>query len=209
MAFWSGAGRNRGQAKAMAKAAVKIWLLGAAAVVFLFPGCGPKKEGLPMSSDSVAVPYQEFYDSELFFYDGPYKRWVLKSDKMWKPIGDTTSLVGTPVHLTLFDSTGFAGSIVLADSGCAPPSMKKFTVWGNVYIRTFDSLKIKAEKIWWNQETHKVESNTFVEIQTPKGDVLRGKGLMAEEDFSSWSLIRSVSGTFPDFKKRIEQDEEF
>jgi hypothetical protein len=48
-----------------------------------------------------------------------------------------------------------------------------------------------------------------VQIETPKGDVLRGKGLVADEDFSTWTLKQNVSGQFPDFKKRIEDKNGF
>ena len=65
---------------------------------------------------------------------------------------------------------------------------------------------IRTERLWWNKGRRKVESDTFVQIET-KGDVLRGKGLDAVEDFDI-SFKSDVSGKFPDFKERMESNEE-
>ena len=66
---------------------------------------------------------------------------------------------------------------------------------------------IKTEKLWWNRDVHRVQSDTLVQIETPQGDVMRGKGLDAAEDFSWWTLKRSVSGEFPNFRERVESDD--
>lgn len=169
--------------------------------------CAPKKEPLPVSSDSIMSPYQEFGSSTLFFYEGKLKRWKLESDYMKKPLADTGTMVVTPVKLTLYDSLGNARTRVLADSGFTTPTLQSFTVWGNVYIRNQDSLIVRTQKLWWVKGKRKVESDTYVQIETPKGDVMRGKGLDAAEDFSHFIFKAKVSGQFPDFKRRIETDD--
>ena len=108
----------------------------------------------------------------------------------------------------MFDSVGNATTRVLSDSGSTDGSMESFIVWGNVFIRARDSLVIRTERLWWNKGRRKVESDTFVQIETKKGDVLRGKGLDAVEDFSIFSFKSDVSGKFPDFKERMESNEE-
>ena len=170
--------------------------------------CAPKKEPLPVSSDSVMSPYQEFGSSTLFFYEGKLKRWKLESDYMRKPLADTGAMLVTPVKLTLYDSLGGARTRVLADSGFTTPSLQSFTVWGNVYIRNQDSLIVRTQKLWWVKGKRKVESDTYVQIETPKGDVMRGKGLDAAEDFSRFIFKAKVSGTFPDFKRRAEANDD-
>ena len=170
--------------------------------------CAQKKEPIPVSSDSVMSPYQEFGASTLFFYEGKLKRWKLESDYMRKPLADTGTMLVTPVKLTLYDSLGSAQTRVLADSGFTTPSLQSFTVWGNVYIRNQDSLIVRTQKLWWVKEKRKVESDTYVQIETPKGDVMRGKGLDAAEDFSRFTFKAKVSGQFPDFKRRMEANDD-
>lgn len=171
-------------------------------------GCGRKKETLPLSGDSIMSPYQEFDSTTLFFYENGYKRWKLEARYMRKPLLDTGSMLVTPVKLTLYDSLGRARTRVLADSGTTTPALASFTVWGDVFIRNQDSLIVRTEKLWWVKDRRKVESNTFVQIETVKGDILRGKGLDAVEDFSRFTFKSQVSGTFPDFKRRVEANDD-
>ncbi|MBN1128615.1 MAG: LPS export ABC transporter periplasmic protein LptC [Chitinispirillaceae bacterium] len=171
-------------------------------------GCAKKQETLPLSSDSVMNPYQEFGKTTLFFFEGKHKRWRLESDYMKKPLLDTGVMLVTPVLLILYDSLGTARTRVVSDSGFTTQALTSFTVWGNVFIRNQDSLIVRTQRLWWIKDKHKVESDTFVQIETVKGDILRGKGLDATEDFSRFTFKAQVSGTFPDFKRRMETDDD-
>jgi LPS export ABC transporter protein LptC len=172
-------------------------------------GCGGGKETLPIGGDSVTTPYQEFGKTTMFFYDGAFKRWRLESSYMRKNLDDSAGILVVPVVLTLYDSLGRTGTRVLSDSGTTTSSMSSFTVWGDVYVKTEDGLVIRTEKLWWNRDSRKVYSDAHVQVTTAKGDVLRGKGMEAQEDFSRWSFKSEVSGEFPDFRERVEQDDDF
>jgi LPS export ABC transporter protein LptC len=169
--------------------------------------CADKKEKIPLSSDSLARSYQILDSSTIYFYGGDKTMWKLESEHMKKPLKDTGNVLSYPVRLTLYDTLQGSASIVLSDSGTTNPDMNRMTVWGNVFIRTRDSLVVKSEKLWWIKEKSKIYSDTFVQIETPTGDILRGKGLEATETFSRWSLKENVSGRFPDFKNRLETKE--
>ncbi|MCU0608345.1 MAG: LPS export ABC transporter periplasmic protein LptC [Chitinispirillaceae bacterium] len=179
-----------------------IVLIFAAAVCFA--GCAKKKEVLPVTSGTISSPIQEFDSATLFFYEDKVKRWKLEAKYMRKPLSDTGQLLVLPVKLTLYDSMGTAHTRVLADSGTTTPALESFLVWGNVWIRNQDSLIVRTQKLWWVKGTHKVRSDTYVQIETVNGDILRGKGLEAVEDFSTFSFKSQVSGKFPNFKNRME-----
>jgi LPS export ABC transporter protein LptC len=171
-------------------------------------GCTRNKEELPLAADTVRVPVQEFSGSTLFFYNKGTIQWKLDADYMSKPLTDTGSITLIPVRLTLYDTTGMVRSRVLADSGIIGNEMQRYNVWGNVYIRTRDSMVVRTERLRYFREQHKVESDTFVQIETQKGDILRGKGLNATEDFSKFSFKSDVTGKFPDFETRMETNDE-
>lgn len=176
--------------------------------MFFLLACSPNKESLPISSDTVSVPYQVLNHSTLYFYNKQYIQWKLDTKYMRKPLADTGSILVVPVKLTLYDSLGGMKMHILSDSGTTSPSMEDFTVWGDVLITTKDSMIVRTQKLWWVKRTRKVESNTFVQIETRKGDILRGKGLNAVEDFSRFSFKSDVSGKFPDFKRRVETNDQ-
>jgi len=178
------------------------------ATLLICIGCTPKKDALPVSSDTISSPFQEMTHASLYFYTKSYIQWKLDAEYMRKPLTDTGSILVSPVKLTLYDSVGRVRSKVFSDSGTTTPSMESFIVWGDVLIITKDSMTVRSQKLWWNKNAHKVESNTYVLIKTKNGDILRGKGLNAVEDFSRFSFKSDVSGKFPDFKRRVETKEE-
>ncbi|MFW6253678.1 MAG: LPS export ABC transporter periplasmic protein LptC [Chitinivibrionales bacterium] len=177
--------------------------------LLLAAGCGQKNEKLPKGSDMITEPYQEFGQSVLYSYDGPHKQLKLETDYMRKGLSYTAKILVVPVKLTLYDTTGAQGSLILADSGFTTAERDSFLIWGDVYVKTNDGMVIRSESLWWNQQTAKIGSDDFVQIVTPGGDVLRGRGLDANESFTRWSLKESVTGEFPDFKRRFDEDEEF
>ncbi|NLD92059.1 MAG: LPS export ABC transporter periplasmic protein LptC [Fibrobacter sp.] len=176
--------------------------------LLIVTGCTPKKDTLPVASDTISTPYQEMSSSTLCFYNKQYIQWKLESQYMRKPLTDTGNILVAPVKLTLYDSVGNIRTKVFSDSGITSPAMDNFTVWGDVLILTKDSMTVRSQKLWWKKKEQRVESNTYVQIKTKKGDILRGKGLTAVEDFSRFSFKSDVKGVFPDFKRRVESNEE-
>ncbi len=185
-----------------------IYLFYVAVFLVSTSGC-TKRDALPQASDSHMVPCQEVVASTLYAYDGPHLIWILDSDYSFKTLEDTSSMLVVPVRMSIFDTTGTKTTRVLADSGRTTKEMERFFVWGNVHIKNYDDQIIRSETLWWNKLTRMVGSDDFVEIRTPDGDVLRGKGLDATESFSQWTLRKNVSGVFPSFQDRMEEDEEF
>ena len=170
--------------------------------------CTRNKEEIPVTGDTIGVPVQEFSGTTLHFFNKGYIQWKLDADYMCKPVSDTASITVIPVRLTLYDSLGTVRSRVLADSGTIGNKMQSYNIWGDVYIRTRDSMVVRTERLKWFKERRSVESDTFVQIETKKGDILRGKGLNATEDFSKFSFKSNVTGKFPNFEKRVETNEE-
>ncbi len=187
---------------------MRLIIVFCAILISLFAiGCNKKSDPLPKESQTIEEPFQEFGLSTLYSYDGPHKQLKLEAEYMRKGLTDTAKILVVPVKLSLYDTTGKEGSRILADSGYTTAQRDSFLVWGNVYVKTDDGMIIRSQSLWWNQQTAKIGSEDHVEIVTSGGDVLRGKGLDANETFSRWSL-RSTSGEFPDFKRRFDEDEE-
>lgn len=186
----------------------RLWNLLILFVLTILLNCASKKETLPVADAEIKVPYQEFTNSTVHFYSNSYLQWKLQSKHMRKPITDTGDISLVPVRMTFYDSLGTVSSLVLADSGIIKNQMESYKIWGDVYIRTRDSMEVRSPKLYWYKDRKKVISDTFVQIVTKKGDRLRGKGLDATEDFSRFSFKSDVKGLFPAFKRRVESNEE-
>jgi LPS export ABC transporter protein LptC len=179
---------------------------------FLFllcTGCTKKKEEIPVTNMSIKTPFQELDSTIMCSYNGSKKVWILESNHIVKVLADTGHIYGNPVKITVFDSLGRKSSTVISDSGMADASMQDFTVWGNVFVRSDNGVTVRATRLMWSQKSHRVTSNDYVQLTTRKGDVLRGLGLDAAEDFSWWKFLHDVSGRFPNFRERAEKGGEF
>lgn len=178
-------------------------------VTFLSMGCTKKNEAIPLALDTTIIPCQEVGASTIYGFEGSFMEWRLISDYSFKTLDDTSSMLVVPVRMTFFDSLGDSTTVVLSDSGNTKTGLSRFFLWGNVFVKNYDGLKIRSESLWWDKATKKIGSDDHVQITTPEGDVLRGKGLDATESFSWWVLKENVKGTFPNFKDRMGSDEEF
>lgn len=172
-------------------------------------GCARKNERVPISNASVDAPYQELDTASMLFFSGTHKSWQLDANHIIKSLTDTGHILGNPIRITVFDSLGKPSSKVLADTGSSDAKMETFTVWSNVFVLAENGVRVRAQRLDWSQKTHRVTSQTYVEITTQKGDVMRGKGVDAAEDFSSWQFLHDVSGRFPNFKERIDKGDVF
>ena len=177
--------------------------------LWLSCGCARKNEHVPVSNASVDSPYQELDTASMLFFSGIHKSWQLDANHIVKSLTDTGHILGNPIRITVFDSLGKPSSKVLADTGSCDAKMETFTVWSNVFVLAENGVRVRAQRLDWSQKTHRVTSQSYVEITTQKGDVMRGKGVDAAEDFSSWQFLHDVSGRFPNFKERIDKGEVF
>ncbi len=175
----------------------------------LIVACGEKKEIMPVSNALVDHPYQELDTTAMRYYNGGRLQWKLESTHIRKFLADTGHVVANPVKLYVYDSTGKNIMIVLSDSGTTDGPMQLFCVWGNAYIKAENGMRVTSQRLYWNLKAHRVTSNDYVQVKTLKGDVLRGKGLDAAEDFSWWKFEHDVSGRFPNFRERADKGDEF
>ncbi|MBD3421414.1 MAG: LPS export ABC transporter periplasmic protein LptC [Chitinivibrionales bacterium] len=189
--------------------ALPLPVLVVAGLILLQAACTQTENRIPMTTADSASLHSEMYDATIYSYDGAHKKWMLKSEVLRRSMGDTGTVLAYPVKLWLYDSLGRPNSRVLADSGHTNDARDRFEVWGNVYVKNQDSLEVKAQRLSWSQKTRKITSNQYVQIETPKGDILRGSKLDATESFSRFSLTGDVSGKFPNFKQRAESEEGF
>jgi LPS export ABC transporter protein LptC len=180
-----------------------------AMAIALFVDCSHKKDSTPVSNIIVKTPYQEIDSTIMSNYSGSKKTFSLESNHIVKSLADTGHILAWPVKILLYDSLGALTSRIISDSGSSDAAMRVLTAWSNVFVKAKNGVRVKAQLLHWDQNTHRVTSDTYVEILTRKGDVLRGKGLDAAEDFSSWEFKHDVSGRFPNFKERVDKGDDF
>lgn len=171
--------------------------------------CSRDDKELPVTADSISTPFQEFDKATLLSYQGSHVKWRLKSMYMRKALSDTGTILASPVVLSLYDSTGATRTRILADSGLTTAQMESFEIWGDAYVKTHDGLVVRSERLELDNESRQWFSDSIVVITTAKGDRMQGKGFTASESFSRSSFRERVRAKFPNFKERVEQDDDF
>ncbi len=177
-----------------------------AVVCATFTMCTRKESNIPVAQDTVGAAQQTIQGCTIRYYEKQQLKWRLNSSQILRTMGKNGDTRATPVYLRLYSEDGDSSSRIIADSGRTNAANTRFRVWGNVHVWTPDSLVIRAQSLTWNQKTHEITSDSYVEIKTSLGDVMRGKGLTANESFTRWEFHENVSGSFPRFERRMQQE---
>lgn len=103
------------------------------------------------------------------------------------------------VHVWSYDEQGNLETEITAAYAINYRSKKLMVAENNVELKNFEGKQLNAEELIWDQNTHRIYTDKFVKITTPR-EILFGDGLDAAEDFSSYE-IKNIKG-------RIKVDEE-
>ena len=99
------------------------------------------------------------------------------------------------VHIDFYGENGSKETTLTSNKGFYTKAENRYTVTGNVVIRNLKKEEtLNTEVLNWNPGTKKIFTDTFVTIETPK-EVLKGTGLEAQQDFSSYR-INNPTGKF-------------
>ncbi len=93
------------------------------------------------------------------------------------------------LQVTFFEKNGKEKSYLRADFVLYNKQQDLYTATGNVLLEDLvKKEKLKTGKLHWSRSEGRVFNNEFVEITTPS-QILRGKGLSARQDFSSYNIL--------------------
>ncbi|MDO1448282.1 LPS export ABC transporter periplasmic protein LptC [Rhodocytophaga aerolata] len=100
------------------------------------------------------------------------------------------------VFIEFYDENQVKTSTLSANKARYDNTKRLYTVTDNVVIiDSVKSQKMNTEELHWDPSKQIIYTDKFVTIQTKK-EVLKGQGLEAKEDFSSWRIL-SPKGTLP------------
>jgi len=168
-------------------------------MLVLFMGC-EHREGVPseaLENDTDRRPVQITHDPHVVLHEGRRERAILQAPRMLQyetpdssyavlrgPRGDSTR-----VHVQLFTPEGDSSATIESDSLLYFSKEGRADAYGSVAIRTPENRQLYSEHVVWRQNDRKVRSSRFVRIVTPN-ETLNGRGLVAEEDLSSYQIGR-------------------
>ena len=159
-----------------------------------------------LSSDSSGDSVSQILEfSVINAYRGGNRLWELKSHKLTQSAIDSR-ITASPVKLTLFDDTAGVSGILTADNGIANAKMDSLFVWGNVKIDATSGERLLSATLEWHKNEKLLLSEDLVEISTADGEIIRGRGFRAAENFEWWDFATEVSGNFPSMQAEFEKE---
>ncbi len=115
-------------------------------------------------------------------YDNEMLRWKLKSEAAYF-IKQNNSINLEQVYLEYFESPG-AKIVMEGQNGIYYQLKGIMIIRGKVVVRTPNGRKLYTEKLIWNEKQGKLKTNEKVKIVYPEGDIIRGEGMVADQELN-------------------------
>ena len=187
------------------KITAKIIFLAAFALIC---SCSQKKNAnVILSNDSSADSVSQILNnSTITAYRDGNKLWELNSQEIMQ-MTDDNKIKANPVKLTIFSDSSKVSAILTADSGIANERTDSLFVWGNVEINAHGGEKLTGQTLEWRKNEQILVSDDFVELRSADGEIIRGRGFRAAQDFEWWDFSNEVSGNFPSIEAEFDKEE--
>jgi lipopolysaccharide export system protein LptC len=132
-------------------------------------------------------PMRTLENAEIFHSDsGRLKAKIIAKKIFNLQNGDREAPEG--MFITFYEKDGSTSATLKSDYAYYTSEKKIWQVQGNVIVNNIKNEEtLKTEELFWDPATGDVNTEKFVKIETPD-EVITGTGLVAKQDFSSWSL---------------------
>jgi LPS export ABC transporter protein LptC len=99
------------------------------------------------------------------------------------------------LYVEFFEKPGQITSTLKANYAKQDRNKDLYLAKGNVVVNNIQKQeKLETEELYWNKNKEEIYTDKFVKITTAE-EVITGKGLRANQDFSRYSITK-VTGTF-------------
>ncbi len=148
-----------------------------------------KKE---IKEDILKLPDTELEGFVYRFYKGKEKRWELKADKA--VTFQNQELVRVKgVYLSIYEH-GELSSELYSRYGKVTNKGKLLVAISNVLLQTKDGDKLETTILYWNDDTQKLYTDQKVKITWANGNVIEGRGFIADPSLQKIEIESGVKG---------------
>ena len=139
-------------------------------------------------------PSVEVTDAEFLFSDSAIVRMKFTARRQLQYAnGDQDFPEG--IYIESYETDGSKTSTIVADRGHYDREDDKYTAEGNVVVKNLESGEtLKTEILHWEPRKKEIYTDRYVEIASQE-EVIMGEGLTADEDFSSYRILKPT-GSF-------------
>ncbi len=166
----------------------KILLIIFSTIIFL--GCEEKiQPSVLQNLSSTNLPSQESWNTKITFTDSAKVKAILHAGHISTFDNSKTTQLDNNVRVDFYDPSGKHTSVLTALSGTIDENTNNLEAKGNVVFVSDDNVKVKTEKLLWNNQKQLVHSNEFVTITTPT-EQLQGHGFESDQNLRNYRIFK-------------------
>lgn len=160
--------------------------------------------------DVMALPGNKKSPSQIgdsvtmLYTDSSQLKIMLKANRMLvfdKNVLEPFTILPKGVFVTFFDNEEKISTTLRADYGVRYDLSKRMEAKYAVEVVNNKGEKLETERLVWDENTKRIYTDAYVKITTAD-EVIRGKGLESNQDFTQYSL-KNITGTI-----RLKDDEQ-
>jgi LPS export ABC transporter protein LptC len=155
-------------------------------------GCKNDLKEVERLSENDTLPSMYAKEVEISESEAGRIKYTLTAPELWRYEDKSGAVIKFPngFKVVFFDSLNpsVIRTEITARYGINNESKRTMEAKNNVVVHNFQANEtLNTELLIWDQNTHKVFSNTLVTITTPD-KVLYGDGMESDEKFSNWTI---------------------
>lgn len=187
---------NPADAVAESLSAAKGWLCLVLLFLLLSACTQPQEHTAPAINDRDSVAVMTSYgvntlisDSGVIKYRIVAEEWIVNQN-----VHPSRWIFPKGVLLTQFDQTMHIQAYIQADTAYYFDQLNRWTLKGNVRIRTKQGLRFTSEELFWDAQSHEIWSNRYSRLVTPER-TLEGNYFKSNEQMTQY-IVTNTRGSF-------------
>lgn len=139
-------------------------------------------------------PTQESWDSRITFTREGKLLAILEVKHLLIYEDRKETLLEDGIKVDFYDEQQKHTTTLIARRGTVNDMTKDLAAYGNVIVTSEDGTTLKTEKLFWKNNTQKIETDAYVEIDSPK-EKIRGTGLVSDQNLKNYKIINVTGQT--------------
>ncbi len=154
-------------------------------------------------TDASNIPIQTSYNAEYTFTEKGKLKNKLIAAQIDQYQGEKDYIeANNGFTMIFFDSLQQEEAKLTALHGTYSSTEKKLVAWEKVELYNKDGERLETEELIYKQDSAKIYTDKYVTISLANGSVIHGKGLVSNDSFTKYRIIKPSGELYLDDKKQ-------
>lgn len=156
----------------------------------LLIACVNKQEDVEKVRQTVILPVESSFDSEIFYTENAELKVKAFAPVMNRYVGDVSyNEMPDGINIVFYDSASIESSRLTANYAIDHLTTNIMEAKNDVVILNSEGEQINTEHLIWDRNKQKIYSEVFVKITTAD-EIIMGEGFESNEDFTKYKILK-------------------